>query len=134
VHLVPLIPAAFEAMQNMRGQHYVFTVTAGVFGASNSVLRKHLLTVVDSMQKAGELENGTFTLGDLRRTVETRLSAAGVSLLVRAHLQSHGLGGIQNRHYDKHDYLAEKRLALEKLYQLATGSKETVHPLNTAGA
>ena len=47
------------------------------------------------MAEAGELEKGPFTAGDLRRTVETRLAAVGVSAEVRAQLQSHGLGGIQ---------------------------------------
>jgi len=58
--------------------------------------------------------------GDLRRTVETRLAAARVGSDIRAQLQSHGLGGVQARHYDRHDYLAEKRAALETLYRLAT--------------
>ncbi len=53
-----------------------------------------------------------FQLRDIRRTCETRLAAMGVSKDVRAQLQSHGLGGIQGRHYDKHDYLAEKSAAL----------------------
>ena len=55
----------------------------------------------------------TFQLRDIRRTCETRLAAMGVSKDVRAHLQSHGLGGVQGRHYDKHDYLTEKAAALE---------------------
>ncbi len=125
VHLVPLIPAALASMHKMHGNHHVFTVTAGKSGASNAALRKRLLLVVSMMAKAGELERGPFTLGDIRRTVETRLSAAGVGQLIRGHLQSHGLGGVQNRHYDKHDYLAEKRGALNLLYQLATGATST---------
>jgi hypothetical protein len=31
---------------------------------------------------------------------------------VRAQIQSHGLGGIQARHYDRHDYMPEKSAAL----------------------
>ena len=50
---------------------------------------------------------------DLRRTCETMLAAMGVSSDVRAHLQSHGLGGVQTRHYDRHSYMDEKRKALE---------------------
>lgn len=132
VHLVPLIPSALQAMKAMQGNHFVFTTTAGKSGASNSTVRKHLVKVIDLMEQAGELEQGRFTLGDLRRTVETRLSAAGISQLVRGHLQSHGLGGVQNRHYDKHDYLKEKRAALEKLYLLATDKTATIHTINAA--
>ena len=50
---------------------------------------------------------------DLRRTCETMLAAMGVSSDVRAHLQSHGLGVVQTRHYDRHSYMDEKRKALE---------------------
>jgi hypothetical protein len=33
-------------------------------------------------------------------------------------LQSHGLTGVQARHYDAHDYMPEKRAALELLVAL----------------
>ncbi len=66
------------------------------------------------MKKAGELEHGPFSLRDLRRTAETQMAALGISSDVRAQIQSHGLGGIQARHYDRHDYMPEKRAALEK--------------------
>ena len=60
---------------------------------------------------AGELERGPFSMRDLRRTAETHMAALGVSSDVRAQIQSHGLGGIQARHYDRHDYMPEKRAA-----------------------
>ena len=48
-----------------------------------------------------------FRLRNLRRTCETMLAGLGVSSDIRAQLQSHGLG-VQNRHYDRHDYAPEK--------------------------
>ena len=54
-----------------------------------------------------------FELRDLRRTCETMLAALGVSSDIRAQVQSHGLGGVQARHYDRHNYMAEKRTTLE---------------------
>jgi hypothetical protein len=53
-----------------------------------------------------------FELRDIRRTCETKLARMGVSRDTRAELQSHGLGGIQKIHYDKHDYMPEKSNAL----------------------
>jgi len=53
-----------------------------------------------------------FQLRDIRRTCETALARMGVSKDVRAQIQSHGLGGIQARHYDRHDYMPEKATAL----------------------
>jgi len=34
---------------------------------------------------------------------------------VRAQLLSHGLGGVQHRHYDRHSYMDEKIEALQEL-------------------
>ncbi len=54
-----------------------------------------------------------FTARDVRRTVETRLAALGVSRDTRAQVLSHGLKrGVQERHYDMHTYLPEKAEAL----------------------
>lgn len=68
--------------------------------------------VTDMVQKKEAREG--FELRDLRRTCETMLAALGVSSDVRAQLQSHGLGGVQTRHYDRHTYMNEKLAALEK--------------------
>jgi hypothetical protein len=56
-----------------------------------------------------------FQLKRIRSGIETLLAAQGVSREIRGHLQSHGLTGVQARHYDGHDYMPEKRMALEVL-------------------
>jgi integrase len=89
------------------------TPDESIFGLTRKETVNALVTVVGAaMVAAKELERGPFSLRDLRRTAETHLAAMGVSSDTRAQLQSHGLGGIQARHYDKHDYMAEKRAAL----------------------
>ncbi len=131
-HVLPLLPDALEAMRAMRGDAlgpFLFTVTEGHSGATYAMTQSRLRAVVEAMQEAGELEGGPFTLGDLRRTVETRLAASSISMEVRAQLQSHGLGGVQAKHYDRHDYLDEKRAALETLHRLVTGASANVTPI-----
>jgi len=54
----------------------------------------------------------TFDLRDVRRTVETMLAALRVSKDTRSQLLSHGISGVQSAHYDRHDYIEEKRAAL----------------------
>lgn len=85
-----------------------------------------------AMVKAKEAREA-FEMRDLRRTCETMLAALGVSSDVRAQLQSHGLGGVQKRHYDRHEYMAEKREALElwqrHLDRLLTGKTAKVVPM-----
>jgi hypothetical protein len=118
----------------MRAMHagaagpYLFTLTAGRSGADFSGIFKRVRHVADTMLAADELPGGRFTPGDLRRTVETTLSGAHVSKETRARLQSHGLNGVQERHYDKHECMAEKRAALEVLYNLLTDTSADVVP------
>jgi integrase len=63
-----------------------------------------------------------FNIRDTRRSVETALVAAGVSLDVTAQLLSHALGGLQHRNYLRHDFDAEKRRALALLEQIIDGT------------
>ncbi len=68
-----------------------------------------------------------FQLRDVRRSCETRLAALGVSRDLRAQLQSHGLGGVQAKHYDRHDYMTEKAAALNAWVKyLATAPADNV--------
>lgn len=131
-HHVPILEDALRAMRDMRGGvagPYLFTVTAGTSGMDYSGLCKRVHAVADAMLTAGELPGGTFTPGDLRRTVETQLAEAGISRDVRAHLQSHGLNGVQARHYDRADYIPQTRAALETLHRLLTGTGAKVVPI-----
>lgn len=79
-----------------------------------------------------------FELRDLRRTCETMMARMGISKEIRAHILSHGLGGVQTRHYDMHDYADEKRRALEawgaKLTEIASGTqRENVVQMRAKG-
>ena len=76
-----------------------------------------------------------FQLKRVRSGVETLLAANRVSREIRGHVQSHGLTGIQARHYDGHDYMPEKREALDLLAReltRATRSKAAKPPRKTA--
>ena len=64
------------------------------------------------------LRAGTFK-GKARTQTQVAISQDGHSWFLlgaspdlRAQIQSHGLGGIQAKHYDRHDYMAEKTAAL----------------------
>lgn len=61
---------------------------------------------------AKSVSKDPFDTRDLRRTCETMLAAMQVHKDTRSHLLSHGLGGVQDTHYDTHPYLEEKRGAL----------------------
>lgn len=67
-------------------------------------------------------------LRDLRRTAETVMASMGILKDTRAQLLSHGLAGVQDRHYDLHDYLEVKRKALKaweaRLQELTSGQEQ----------
>jgi len=102
-----------------------------LFGGTRKETVGGLVTEISAaMKDAGELERGPFQLRDLRRSAETHMAALGVGKDVRAQLQSHGLGGVQDRHYDRHDYMSEKRAALALwAKRLSGGPSPKVVPL-----
>ncbi len=55
-----------------------------------------------------------FTLRDLRRTVKTRMGELGINKSIRDIIQNHALNDVSSKHYDRWDYMPEKREALEK--------------------
>lgn len=55
-----------------------------------------------------------FDLRDIRRTCETHLAKIGINQDTRAQLLSHGISGVQAKHYDRYSYEKEKRTALAK--------------------
>lgn len=128
-HIVPLLEQAEEALASMRGEKlgdFLFTISDGAEAVTYPIFRGALDRVVEDMVKAKELDGVGFTPGDLRRTVETRLAALGYSEEVRGHIQSHGLSGVQKRHYNKYEYDTEKRAAMKALYTLVTGADAVV--------
>jgi hypothetical protein len=54
-----------------------------------------------------------FTPRDLRRTWKTLAGDAGISKEMRDRLQNHSKSDVSSRHYDRYEYLPEKRAAME---------------------
>ena len=108
-HQIPLLDESRAALSVLkRGGEFAISTTAGKKAISVRTMAGWARVVV------GDSIDG-FQLKRIRSGVETLLAANGVSREVRGHLQSHGLTGVQARHYDGHDYMPEKRAALELL-------------------
>lgn len=128
-HVIPLIADAEKALLAMRAPRtdedghvtlpgpFLFTVSNGEQGAVYHTVWEAIQTVARAMVASDEIDR-LFTPGTLRKTVETRLQAVGVSREIRAHLGSHGLGGVQGQHYEAHEFDDEKRAALKQLRAL----------------
>jgi len=49
----------------------------------------------------------------IRRTVKTLMGKAGIDKQLRDRIQNHALQDVSSRHYDRYDYLAEKRQGMK---------------------
>lgn len=110
-HELPLVKEAVEILERRLKEPRPENDT--VLGERADRLSSYVTDMVGKMLEAGEVREA-FQLRDLRRTVETMLASIGVSSDVCAQLLSHGLGGVQQRHYQRHAYTLEKKAALEK--------------------
>lgn len=117
-HTVPLIPQAVVSMLECKPQ--------GLYAISTDKGETHLAATTLSawaVEAAHMLPE--FQAKRIRSGVETILASERVSSEIRGRLQSHGIAGVQARHYDGHDYMAEKRQALETLFQLLEGNNSS---------
>lgn len=132
-HVLPIVDTLRPILEHRR-KHCAGPASPLFSSTGKAPLREETAAAIvtdlcAAMAAAGELERGPFALRDLRRTAETHLAAMGVSSDVRAQIQSHGLGGIQAKHYDRHDYAAEKLAALDKWAARLTSEPAKVLPM-----
>lgn len=131
LHILPVVdeiaPLITEAIKNPHPKRN------GLFhGLTMETVSKQVRQISEEMETSGA---EPFGWRDLRRTCETMLAKMGVPKDLRAQIQSHGLGGVQDKHYDKHLYIEEKRKALEawnkRLDQLKAETKNTNYGIAT---
>jgi len=118
-HQIPLLREAQLSLRQLSSEGaYAISTTWGTKPISVRTMAAWARAIVGQSIDA-------FQLKRLRSGVETLLAAKGISREVRGQLQSHGLTGVQARHYDGHDYMREKRGALELLLdELQHGDKQ----------
>lgn len=113
IHLLPLAPRAAAIVESLVADADKAKVTQ-LFDLDVQTPGKRLKLICDTKDKeTGKARiQPAFNLRDIRRTVETRMAGLGISKDTRAQVLSHGLGGVQDKHYDRHAYETEKRNAL----------------------
>ena len=72
----------------------------------------HIGKTLSSLALSRPIER--FTYIDIRRTTESRMADLGIHKDIRAQILSHGRSGVQHTHYDRSDYMPQKREALQK--------------------
>lgn len=115
-HMLPLDEQAKADIALLCGEgRYAFSLDGGQSHISYDQLRDCAIEAV------GDTISG-FQLKRLRSGVETLLASLEVSKDIRGRLQSHGISGVQDRHYDAHDYLRQKARALQLLTRALDGN------------
>ena len=113
-HLVPLTDSALEILQNLQAQNT--NDSTFIFPQKNDV-EKHLRTDSFAQSIIYYREyfptKSVFVARDIRRTCKTLMGEIGVTKELRDRIQNHALQDVSSKHYDRYDYLSEKRRALE---------------------
>lgn len=127
-HMLPLIPEAKKSLDAVAsGGEFALSSDGGATHITASNLNRWAKEIV------GDRIPG-FTAKRIRSGVETLLAKRQVTKDIRGRLQSHGISGVQDRHYDGHDYLPEKKRALLVLYATLEGKKAKVSSISKAAA
>ena len=77
----------------------------------------------DDLRALAAIHSGAYRWHDLRRTVATRLAALGVAEETIARVLNHAPRGVTATVYNRHQYDAEKRLALDTWARDARGDR-----------
>jgi len=117
-HLVPLSPQAEAVIEEMRGfqgengglESYVFPSPR-----KPDAPLAHSCKAFARWREQAKIEvtdEGPLRQTDIRRTVVTGMSRLGIPLEIRQAVVNHSPQDVTRQHYDRYDYLAEKRAAL----------------------
>lgn len=108
--VLPITPHANELLEKLwlysGDSKYLFPGRYNDDKTINKTSLAHAISRIDSV--------ANFSPRDLRRTVKTRMGEIGIEKGIRDRIQNHALTDVSSKHYDRYDYLQEKRVALEK--------------------
>jgi integrase len=111
---IPLSPAVagwFQHLKALAGEsEYVLPARKHGYGKKGGTASRSTL---NAALKRVSLGVSDFTPHDLRSTARSHLGAMGVDIIVAERCLNHELGGLVPI-YDKHDYLSERRMVLER--------------------
>lgn len=113
--VIPLNEYALETLERVRpytfDSPYIFASGWGKLKNSGTHFRTDSLgSAVAKFCKKAPMNK--FVPRDIRRTVKTHMGKAGIDKYIRDRLQNHALNDVSSKHYDRYDYLEEKRRAV----------------------
>ncbi|EGR2698554.1 site-specific integrase [Vibrio parahaemolyticus] len=115
-HLIPLTDSALVVLERQRLNNDSEFIFPHRFNANNHIRLDSLSQGIARYREASP-HIKPFTPRDLRRTCKTLMGEIGISKSLRDRLQNHALNDVSSKHYDRYEYLPEKRIALESWEQ-----------------
>ncbi|MBA2800158.1 tyrosine-type recombinase/integrase [Aeromonas veronii] len=111
-HLIPLTDSALRVLREQQAatgdSPFIF---AHATKPSEPMPMASLSQAIDRYRKRAEMAH--FIPRDFRRTCKTLMGELGIAKDLRDRLQNHALNDVSSKHYDRYEYLPEKRRALE---------------------
>ncbi|MCY9843802.1 tyrosine-type recombinase/integrase [Vibrio caribbeanicus] len=111
-HLVPLTDTALMILQRQQAQSPASDFIFPHRFENESMRTDSLSQSITRYRDATPLIR-PFVARDIRRTCKTLMGELGISKELRDRLQNHALNDVSSKHYDRYEYLPEKRRALE---------------------
>jgi hypothetical protein len=138
-HVLPVCGAAKVLLDDLvdrsalLGSEWLFTITGAIPARLDNAT--HFVGKLSSeMVNTGEAVE-PFCLSDIRRSVETILAGKlRISKDDRAQLMSHGISGVQEKHYDRSGHMDAKIEALAKWERWLAQESGVVVPLRAGGS
>ncbi|MDR3494856.1 MAG: tyrosine-type recombinase/integrase [Ancalomicrobiaceae bacterium] len=117
-HAVPVPSLAAELIESITPNEYGWYFPSAK-DPSKPVSHATLYSFVWRQRDRGVIPQATNR--DLRRTFKTLAGKAGVSKEIRDRLQNHALQDVSSKHYDRWNYMAEKRAGMAKWDKFVRG-------------
>ncbi|HFQ5111827.1 TPA: tyrosine-type recombinase/integrase [Vibrio vulnificus] len=115
-HLIPLTDSALVVLERQRLNNDSEFIFPHRFNPTDHIRLDSLSQGIARYREASP-HIKPFTPRDLRRTCKTLMGEIGISKSLRDRLQNHALNDVSSKHYDRYEYLPEKRIALESWEQ-----------------
>ncbi|MBS9949062.1 tyrosine-type recombinase/integrase [Vibrio alginolyticus] len=111
-HIIPLTDSALVVLKKQQFNNESEFIFPHRFNSGEHI-RLDSLSQGIARYRESTPEIKPFTPRDLRRTCKTLMGEVGISKSLRDRLQNHALNDVSSKHYDRYEYLPEKRRALE---------------------
>lgn len=112
IHLVPLTSNAISALKQLHPlTGHTGCLFPNRFDQSKPMPTTSLSQAIKRYREKENIEE--FVPKDFRRTCKTKMGELGISKDIRDKLHNHAQNDVSTKHYDRYDYMKEKRQALQ---------------------